>query len=139
MNTYHIFVKVTFLLFSWFCIVFFFIYFIRKIDWRKVCHACAMEIYSIIWLELICVTFTRCFHRHHGVCYQRFDHVIIFENLRKKNIPKLITYYYIKDYYNDIIRDHVFVDTGEIWSRLFEHRPFIQGEITFFLREFQVN
>ncbi|XP_012167057.1 biogenesis of lysosome-related organelles complex 1 subunit 5-like isoform X2 [Bombus vosnesenskii] len=28
-------------------------------------------------------------------------------------------------------------DTGEIWSRLFDHRPFIQGEITFFLREFQ--
>lgn len=32
----------------------------------------------------------------------------------------------------------VFIDTGEIWSRLFDHRPFIQGEITFFLREFQV-
>ncbi|XP_012235867.1 biogenesis of lysosome-related organelles complex 1 subunit 5 [Linepithema humile] len=28
-------------------------------------------------------------------------------------------------------------DTGEIWSRLFDHRPFVQGEITFFLREFQ--
>ncbi|KAK9306572.1 hypothetical protein QLX08_002768 [Tetragonisca angustula] len=28
-------------------------------------------------------------------------------------------------------------DTSEIWSRLFRHRPFIQGEITFFLREFQ--
>ncbi|CAK9807106.1 Biogenesis of lysosome-related organelles complex 1 subunit 5 [Anthophora plagiata] len=28
-------------------------------------------------------------------------------------------------------------DTGEIWSRLFDHRPFIQGEISFFLREFQ--
>ncbi|KAG7189373.1 hypothetical protein KM043_017022 [Ampulex compressa] len=28
-------------------------------------------------------------------------------------------------------------DAGEIWSRLFDHRPFIQGEITFFLREFQ--
>ncbi|XP_076173364.1 biogenesis of lysosome-related organelles complex 1 subunit 5 [Ptiloglossa arizonensis] len=28
-------------------------------------------------------------------------------------------------------------DTGEIWSRLFDHRPFTQGEITFFLREFQ--
>ncbi|XP_076683354.1 biogenesis of lysosome-related organelles complex 1 subunit 5 [Andrena cerasifolii] len=31
----------------------------------------------------------------------------------------------------------VIKDTGEIWSRLFDHRPFIQGEITFFLREFQ--
>ncbi|CAK9811339.1 Biogenesis of lysosome-related organelles complex 1 subunit 5 [Anthophora quadrimaculata] len=28
-------------------------------------------------------------------------------------------------------------DAGEIWSRLFDHRPFIQGEISFFLREFQ--
>lgn len=28
-------------------------------------------------------------------------------------------------------------DTGEIWTRLFDHRPFVQGEITFFLREFQ--
>ncbi|XP_053974091.1 biogenesis of lysosome-related organelles complex 1 subunit 5 [Hylaeus volcanicus] len=28
-------------------------------------------------------------------------------------------------------------DTGEIWSRLFDHRPFTQGEISFFLREFQ--
>ncbi|KOC61362.1 Protein Muted [Habropoda laboriosa] len=28
-------------------------------------------------------------------------------------------------------------DTGEIWSRLFDHRPFIQGEVSFFLREFQ--
>uniref|UniRef100_A0ABD2XJS7 Biogenesis of lysosome-related organelles complex 1 subunit 5 n=1 Tax=Trichogramma kaykai TaxID=54128 RepID=A0ABD2XJS7_9HYME len=28
-------------------------------------------------------------------------------------------------------------DTGEIWTRLFDHRPFIQGEVTFFLREFQ--
>lgn len=28
-------------------------------------------------------------------------------------------------------------DTGEIWSRLFDHRPFVQGEITFFLREFE--
>ncbi|KOX74262.1 Protein Muted like protein, partial [Melipona quadrifasciata] len=31
----------------------------------------------------------------------------------------------------------IFIDTSEIWSRLFRHRPFIQGEITFFLREFQ--
>ncbi|EFN88156.1 Protein Muted-like protein [Harpegnathos saltator] len=36
-----------------------------------------------------------------------------------------------------IIRHHVSADTGEIWSRLFDHRPFVQGEITFFLREFQ--
>ncbi|KAI4494968.1 hypothetical protein M0804_001169 [Polistes exclamans] len=43
----------------------------------------------------------------------------------------------IKDAYNNITRDHIFVDTGEIWSRLFEHRPFIQGEVNFFLREFQ--
>ncbi|XP_014205606.1 biogenesis of lysosome-related organelles complex 1 subunit 5 [Copidosoma floridanum] len=28
-------------------------------------------------------------------------------------------------------------DTGEIWSRLFDHRPFVHGEVTFFLREFQ--
>ncbi|XP_011345555.1 biogenesis of lysosome-related organelles complex 1 subunit 5 isoform X2 [Ooceraea biroi] len=28
-------------------------------------------------------------------------------------------------------------DTGEVWSRLFDHRPFVQGEITFFLREFE--
>ncbi|XP_012267635.2 biogenesis of lysosome-related organelles complex 1 subunit 5 [Athalia rosae] len=28
-------------------------------------------------------------------------------------------------------------DTGEIWSRLFNHRPFVQGEISYFLREFE--
>jgi len=31
----------------------------------------------------------------------------------------------------------VLVDTGEIWSRLFDHRPFVHGEITYFLREFE--
>ncbi|XP_066587555.1 biogenesis of lysosome-related organelles complex 1 subunit 5 isoform X1 [Prorops nasuta] len=31
----------------------------------------------------------------------------------------------------------VIKDIGEIWTRLFDHRPFIQGEITFFLREFE--
>ncbi|XP_058797875.1 biogenesis of lysosome-related organelles complex 1 subunit 5 [Phymastichus coffea] len=31
----------------------------------------------------------------------------------------------------------VIKDVGEIWTRLFDHRPFIQGEVTFFLREFQ--
>ncbi|XP_012149822.1 biogenesis of lysosome-related organelles complex 1 subunit 5 [Megachile rotundata] len=33
--------------------------------------------------------------------------------------------------------ESVIKDAGEIWSRLFDHRPFIQGEITFFLREFE--
>ncbi|XP_015587957.1 biogenesis of lysosome-related organelles complex 1 subunit 5 [Cephus cinctus] len=28
-------------------------------------------------------------------------------------------------------------DIGEIWSRLFDHRPFVQGEIIYFVREFQ--
>ncbi|XP_046736535.1 biogenesis of lysosome-related organelles complex 1 subunit 5 [Diprion similis] len=28
-------------------------------------------------------------------------------------------------------------DAGEIWSRLFDHRPFVQGEINFFVREFE--
>ncbi|XP_033232140.1 biogenesis of lysosome-related organelles complex 1 subunit 5 [Belonocnema kinseyi] len=28
-------------------------------------------------------------------------------------------------------------DVGEIWTRLFDHRPFVQGELTFFVREFQ--
>ncbi|KAL0107858.1 hypothetical protein PUN28_014847 [Cardiocondyla obscurior] len=31
----------------------------------------------------------------------------------------------------------VIKDTGEIWNRLFNHRPFVQGEVTFLLREFQ--
>ncbi|XP_075237297.1 biogenesis of lysosome-related organelles complex 1 subunit 5-like isoform X2 [Lycorma delicatula] len=28
-------------------------------------------------------------------------------------------------------------DCGEIWSRLFDHRPFLSGEIKFFLQEFE--
>nr|CAD7399393.1 unnamed protein product [Timema cristinae] len=28
-------------------------------------------------------------------------------------------------------------DTGEIWTRLFDHRPFLNGEIKFFLKEFE--
>ncbi|KAK0088776.1 hypothetical protein PV325_010716 [Microctonus aethiopoides] len=28
-------------------------------------------------------------------------------------------------------------DIGEIWSRLFDHRPFIQGEVSYFVREFE--
>lgn len=28
-------------------------------------------------------------------------------------------------------------DTGEIWARLFDHRPFLSGEIKFILREFE--
>ncbi|KAJ9591629.1 hypothetical protein L9F63_001843 [Diploptera punctata] len=31
----------------------------------------------------------------------------------------------------------VIKDIGEIWSRLFDHRPFLSGEIKFFLREFE--
>ncbi|XP_011497028.1 PREDICTED: biogenesis of lysosome-related organelles complex 1 subunit 5-like, partial [Ceratosolen solmsi marchali] len=31
----------------------------------------------------------------------------------------------------------VLKDTGEIWTRLFNHRPFIRGEVIFLLREFQ--
>lgn len=29
------------------------------------------------------------------------------------------------------------IDVGEIWTRLFDHRSFIQGEVSFFLREYQ--
>lgn len=32
----------------------------------------------------------------------------------------------------------LFSDVGEIWFRLFDHRPFISGEIKFFLKEFEV-
>ncbi|XP_049858027.1 biogenesis of lysosome-related organelles complex 1 subunit 5 [Schistocerca gregaria] len=28
-------------------------------------------------------------------------------------------------------------DTGELWTRLFDHRPFLNGEIKFVLREFE--
>lgn len=28
-------------------------------------------------------------------------------------------------------------EIGEIWSRLFDHRPFLNGEITFMLKEFE--
>ncbi|XP_034253447.1 biogenesis of lysosome-related organelles complex 1 subunit 5 [Thrips palmi] len=28
-------------------------------------------------------------------------------------------------------------DAGEIWSRLFDHRPYLSGEIKYFLREFE--
>ncbi|KAK3925900.1 Biogenesis of lysosome-related organelles complex 1 subunit 5 [Frankliniella fusca] len=28
-------------------------------------------------------------------------------------------------------------DAGEIWTRLFDHRPYLSGEIKFFLREFE--
>ncbi|XP_043287831.1 biogenesis of lysosome-related organelles complex 1 subunit 5 isoform X2 [Venturia canescens] len=31
----------------------------------------------------------------------------------------------------------VIKDIGEIWSRLFDHRPFVHGEITYFLRELE--
>ncbi|XP_008543204.1 biogenesis of lysosome-related organelles complex 1 subunit 5 [Microplitis demolitor] len=31
----------------------------------------------------------------------------------------------------------VIKDIGEIWSRLFDHRPFIQGELSYFVREFE--
>jgi hypothetical protein len=31
-----------------------------------------------------------------------------------------------------------FSDVGEIWTRLFDHRPFLSGEIKFFLKEFEV-
>ncbi|XP_063977043.1 biogenesis of lysosome-related organelles complex 1 subunit 5 [Diachasmimorpha longicaudata] len=31
----------------------------------------------------------------------------------------------------------VIKDTGEIWSRLFVHRPFVNGEISYFVREFE--
>lgn len=30
-----------------------------------------------------------------------------------------------------------FSDIGEIWTRLFDHRPFLNGEIKFLLREFE--
>lgn len=30
------------------------------------------------------------------------------------------------------------LDIGEIWTRLFDHRPFLNGEIRFFLQEFEV-
>ncbi|KAG5325173.1 BL1S5 protein, partial [Pseudoatta argentina] len=40
-------------------------------------------------------------------------------------------------YSTDTDMAFVIKDTGEIWGRLFDHRPFIQGEVTFFLREFQ--
>ncbi|XP_043287830.1 biogenesis of lysosome-related organelles complex 1 subunit 5 isoform X1 [Venturia canescens] len=33
----------------------------------------------------------------------------------------------------------VIKDIGEIWSRLFDHRPFVHGEITYFLRELEKN
>ncbi|KAK6618070.1 hypothetical protein RUM44_002512 [Polyplax serrata] len=32
---------------------------------------------------------------------------------------------------------NVIKDIGEIWTRLFDHRPFINGEIKFFLQEFE--
>ncbi|XP_046382953.1 biogenesis of lysosome-related organelles complex 1 subunit 5 [Ischnura elegans] len=28
-------------------------------------------------------------------------------------------------------------DTGELWTRLFDHGPFLQGEIKYFLKEFE--
>ncbi|KAF7993361.1 hypothetical protein HCN44_007864 [Aphidius gifuensis] len=31
----------------------------------------------------------------------------------------------------------VIKDTGVIWSRLFDHRPFVHGEISYFVREFE--
>ncbi|CAD6227519.1 GSCOCG00001202001-RA-CDS [Cotesia congregata] len=31
----------------------------------------------------------------------------------------------------------VIKDIGEIWSRLFDHRPFLQGELSYFVREFE--
>ncbi|XP_034942918.1 biogenesis of lysosome-related organelles complex 1 subunit 5 [Chelonus insularis] len=31
----------------------------------------------------------------------------------------------------------VIKDIGEIWSRLFDHRPFVHGEILYFVREFE--
>ncbi|XP_021931238.1 biogenesis of lysosome-related organelles complex 1 subunit 5 isoform X1 [Zootermopsis nevadensis] len=31
----------------------------------------------------------------------------------------------------------VIKDVGEIWFRLFDHRPFLSGEIKFFLKEFE--
>ncbi|XP_069675251.1 biogenesis of lysosome-related organelles complex 1 subunit 5 [Periplaneta americana] len=31
----------------------------------------------------------------------------------------------------------VIKDVGEIWTRLFDHRPFLSGEIKFFLKEFE--
>ncbi|XP_013775669.1 biogenesis of lysosome-related organelles complex 1 subunit 5-like isoform X2 [Limulus polyphemus] len=33
--------------------------------------------------------------------------------------------------------DNVVKDIGEIYARLFDHRPFVQGEINFFLKEFE--
>lgn len=31
-----------------------------------------------------------------------------------------------------------YLDTGEIWNRLFDHRAFLNGEIQFTLKEFEV-
>lgn len=31
-----------------------------------------------------------------------------------------------------------FIDVGKIWDRLFDHKPFLSGEINFVLREFEV-
>ncbi|PNF38097.1 hypothetical protein B7P43_G15425, partial [Cryptotermes secundus] len=31
----------------------------------------------------------------------------------------------------------LFSDVGEIWARLFDHRPFLSGEIKYFLKEFE--
>lgn len=32
-----------------------------------------------------------------------------------------------------------FLEIGEIWSRLFDHRPFLNGEIKYMLKEFEVS
>ncbi|CAH1639570.1 unnamed protein product [Spodoptera littoralis] len=38
---------------------------------------------------------------------------------------------------NDIMTE-LSREIGEIWSRLFDHRPFLNGEIKFMLKEFEV-
>lgn len=32
-----------------------------------------------------------------------------------------------------------FAEIAEVWSRLFDHRPFLNGEIKFMLKEFEVH
>jgi len=38
----------------------------------------------------------------------------------------------------DFIMVFLLLDLSDIWERLFSHRPFLQGEIKYFLSEFDV-
>jgi len=40
--------------------------------------------------------------------------------------------------FSDFIMLFLFLDLSDIWDRLFSHRPFLQGEIKYFLSEFDV-